>query len=215
MNEIRLFSYKMTHDTGFAPNPFGCFLTLATCKPLIRKHKKIGDWIAGFTSKKLNNDNVGEERLVYLMKVTEKLTFADYWEKYKQKRPDKDSDDLINLAGDNIYKPIGNGQFEQIKNDHHNEKHQERDLSGKYVLISDDFYYFGSEPLTIEPNDRRPNIPRGQAAHGALTKDQERAKKFIEYVKKNIAGVKRTAPHKLKDKLNSKNFTFNKTPKCK
>ncbi len=213
MNEIRLFSYKMTHDTGFAPNPFGKVLTLATCKPLIRKHKKIGDWVAGFTSKKLNNDNVGKERLVYLMKVTDKLTFAEYWEKYKQKRPDKDSDDVKNLAGDNIYKPIGKGELEQIKNDHHNEKHKEKDLSGKHVLISNEFYYFGSEPLVIKP-DVRPNIPRGQAAHGVLTKDQERAKKFIECIKEHGRGIK-NVPNKLKDKLNSKDFASNKTPKCK
>ena len=29
---MRLFAYKMTHDTGFAPNPFWGYLTLATCK---------------------------------------------------------------------------------------------------------------------------------------------------------------------------------------
>ena len=28
---MRLFTYKMTHDTGFAPNPFWGFLTLTTC----------------------------------------------------------------------------------------------------------------------------------------------------------------------------------------
>ena len=27
---MRLFSYKMTNDSGFAPNPFGHTLTLAT-----------------------------------------------------------------------------------------------------------------------------------------------------------------------------------------
>ncbi|MGE3595803.1 MAG: hypothetical protein AB7N70_09645 [Dehalococcoidia bacterium] len=42
-------SYKMTHDTGFAPNPFWGCLTLATCKPGIRQTRGPGDWIAGFT----------------------------------------------------------------------------------------------------------------------------------------------------------------------
>ena len=69
MEEIRLFSYKMTHDTGFAPNPFGGFMTLATCKPKIRECKKIGDWIAGFTSGQLNDEFVGKEKLVYLMQI--------------------------------------------------------------------------------------------------------------------------------------------------
>lgn len=73
---MRLFSYKMTHDTGFAPNPFGHTLTLATCKPQIRRSKKQGDWIAGFTSKALTGDRVGEERLIYLMQVGKNCTYA-------------------------------------------------------------------------------------------------------------------------------------------
>ena len=51
---IRLFSYKLTNDGGFAPNPFWGALTLATCKPQIRLSKRIGDWIAGFSSGTLN-----------------------------------------------------------------------------------------------------------------------------------------------------------------
>ena len=43
---MRLFSYKMTSDTGFAPNPFGRRLTLATCKPMIRQSTHEGDWVA-------------------------------------------------------------------------------------------------------------------------------------------------------------------------
>ena len=43
---MRLFAYKMTHDTGFAPNPFWGCLTLATCKPKIRESKRPGDWVA-------------------------------------------------------------------------------------------------------------------------------------------------------------------------
>jgi Nucleotide modification associated domain 2 len=61
---MRLFSYKMTNDSGFAPNPFWGRLTLATCKPEIRKAKRVGDWIAGFTSRELCRDPIGSERLV-------------------------------------------------------------------------------------------------------------------------------------------------------
>jgi hypothetical protein len=34
---VRLFSCKMTNDSGFAPNPFFGALTMATCKPGMRK----------------------------------------------------------------------------------------------------------------------------------------------------------------------------------
>ena len=78
VSRARLFSYKLTHDTGFAPNPFFGVCTLATCKPRIRESKRVGDWIAGFTSKRLGGDEVGSERLVYLMQIAEKLPFERY-----------------------------------------------------------------------------------------------------------------------------------------
>ena len=80
----RLYSYKMAHDNRFAPNPLFGVLTLATCKPQLRKNAKVGDWIAGWTSLHVAHTPtpVGEERLIYLAKVSEKLTFAEYWEKY-------------------------------------------------------------------------------------------------------------------------------------
>ena len=37
-----LYSYVITRDYGFAPNPFGGICTLATCKPGIRNHAKVG-----------------------------------------------------------------------------------------------------------------------------------------------------------------------------
>jgi Nucleotide modification associated domain 2 len=41
-----VFSYVVTHDKGFAPNPYFGFLTLATCKPQIRKSARVGDWLS-------------------------------------------------------------------------------------------------------------------------------------------------------------------------
>lgn len=91
--DLRLFSYKFTNDSGFAPNPFGGVMTLATCKPMIRKSKRIDDWIAGFTSGKLNGDPVGRERLIYLMQVTGKIAFEEYCNNtsYDIKKPVTDS----------------------------------------------------------------------------------------------------------------------------
>ena len=84
---MRLFAYKMTDDTGFAPNPFWGCMTLATCKPQIRQCKGPGDWLAGFTSGELCDDPVGRERLVFLMKVDDKTMLADYFrdERFRSK----------------------------------------------------------------------------------------------------------------------------------
>jgi Nucleotide modification associated domain 2 len=52
---MTLYSYIVTHDTGFAPNPFFGFCTLACCKPGIRKHADKLDWIVGLTPKAQEN----------------------------------------------------------------------------------------------------------------------------------------------------------------
>ena len=201
MENIRLFSYKMTHDTGFAPNPFHGMLTLANCKPLIRKCKKIGDWIAGFSSKELNGGGMGEERLVFLMKVTDKISYQEYWHNpiYDRKKPDLLSPHTIDKAGDNIYQPLKDNpllssDFQQIENKNHKEWDQMHDLSGKFVLISECFYYFGAASIVI-PKDIRPNVPTGVSAHGARTHDRERAKKFIEYIQNNYEVCLVNKPH--------------------
>lgn len=185
MGNVRLFCYKMKDDTGFAPNPFHGFLTLANCKPLIRKCKVEGDWIAGFTSKALNGDKVGEERLIYLMKVTKKITYVEYWNNsdYECKKPCLDASDFEERAGDNIYKPNAKHSFgyEQIINKNHIESDKEHDLPGKYVLVSDQFYYFGNNPLEIH-QEYRPNIPKSQSGHGNRTKELDRIELFINYV---------------------------------
>ena len=53
---MKIYSYKIDHDFGLAPNPFGQYCTVAVCKPDIRKSKnlKIGDWIIGTGSKSLS-----------------------------------------------------------------------------------------------------------------------------------------------------------------
>lgn len=190
---MELFSYKMTHDDGFAPNPFGHTLTLATCKPSIRLRKRVGQWIAGFTSVTLNRDPVGEERLVYLMRIGEKCHMRDYFTdpRFQNKIPSTHRTDTIAKAGDNIYRPLVPGasefsHFEQLKNEYHwagcgpSEHHLEEDLSGQYVLVADTFYYFGSQPLSI-PDFCRPRVPKGQANHGYLTQ-ADGAELFIRFV---------------------------------
>lgn len=197
MSEIRLFSYKMINDSGFAPNPFHGFMTLANCKPGIRRSKKIGDWIAGFTSKELSGDVVGDERLIYLMKVTDKIDYCEYWSNpfYKSKIPDLDSDIVENKAGDNIYKPDNIEGFVQVPNKNHFGNDIKRDLGGKYILVSDCFYYFGASAIYI-PNDIRPSIPQGQSSQGNRTHNKEKAERFINYIQNKYEPGLLGLPHK-------------------
>lgn len=186
-SDNKLYSYKMTHDNRFAPNPLHGVLTLATCKPGIRRNTQIGNWIAGWSSKQLEGcfTEIGEEKLIYLARVTDKIPYAQYWEKYPQKRPyniyNKDSE---GFCGDNIYQPSDGDPsgFIQLKNGNHKEEHKAHDLKGKNVLICTEFYYFGrKQPLDV-PQNMRPNVPKVQTAYGMITPD---ASEFINFVRQN------------------------------
>ena len=63
---MKLYSYVMKYDDGFAPNTTGEYLTLATCKPNIRRVAKVGDYVIGTGS--LPRGNQGN--LIYIMQVT-------------------------------------------------------------------------------------------------------------------------------------------------
>ena len=97
---MRLHSYIVAIDDGFAPNPFYGFCTLATCKPKIRRHAQVGDWMLGTGSKKKGRQGT----LVYAMRVTEKMTYDSYWEdpRFEDKRPDLFKS-IRKSRGDNIY----------------------------------------------------------------------------------------------------------------
>jgi hypothetical protein len=163
---MKLYSYVVAHDTGFAPNPFWGFCTLACCKPDIRRvigtnfQSNNDYWIVGLSPKAKGN------KIIYMMKVTDVLSFDEYFtkEKYKMKKPDFTKKELIYRRGDNIYQPLGNGEYKQLRSWHSKNFERddwnedpctkEQDLKGEYVLISDCFYYLGRE-ATNPPDDLR------------------------------------------------------------
>jgi len=73
---MKLYSYIVARDFGFAPNPFYGCCTLATCKPRIRKSASIGDWVVGTGAKTKYNL---AEHIIYAMKVDEVMDFDSYW----------------------------------------------------------------------------------------------------------------------------------------
>lgn len=145
-----IYSYKLDHDYGLAPNPFGQYCTLAVCKPSIRNNKElvVGDWVVGTGSKRLGKLH----HLIFAMKVEGKLTFQEYWddERFQYKKPILNGS-LVQLFGDNFYHLDKEENWIQESSAHSvadAKRHMENDLSGEYVLFSEHFYYFGnSAPL--------------------------------------------------------------------
>ncbi|CAN5641304.1 hypothetical protein BH11PLA2_BH11PLA2_15690 [soil metagenome] len=141
---MHLYSYVVQHDFGFAPNPFGGYLTLATCKPDIRLHAKPKDYLIGTGSAK-----VGNNRLIYAAQVSNVITIEEYGSnsKFANKRPAIQGQ-WWRRHGDNIYVKI-NGKWTQRRNCHHVAKDQGGDLRGMNVLICKRFSYFGDSKTEI------------------------------------------------------------------
>src|SRR6185369_2248501 len=96
---MRLCSYVVVHDTGFAPNPFGGYCTLAACTPnRVGLSLKSGDWLVGHTTRATDN------QLLYAMRVSEVLDFDDYFHevRFQSKKP-KRGGTWQERMGDNIY----------------------------------------------------------------------------------------------------------------
>ena len=143
---MRLYSYKVRYDIGFAPNPFHGVCTLATCKPGIRKGAAVGDWVVGVGS--VSNSTAGQ--LVYAMEVGEKLSFDDYWAdpRFQRKKADRRGS-LKYRYGDNVYHRDADGEWQQSDCRHSvdsgdaNPDHVHKDTRANAVLVSSRFTYWG------------------------------------------------------------------------
>lgn len=145
----RLHSYVVRYDSGFAPNPFFGYCTLATCKPDIRKAAELGDWIVGSGSAAQQVRRGGH--LVHAMRVTEILSFQEYDAdpRFERKKPYR-SGSRRQSCGDNIYRrnPADDGwlqrdSFHTTDKGEQHPRHVARDTDVNRVLISDDFVYYG------------------------------------------------------------------------
>jgi len=180
---MNYYSYIVARDFGFAPNPFGKHCTLATCKPRIRKTAKINDWIFGLSGKALNY------KLIFAMKVSKKITFNEYWEspEFQYKKPIINGS-LKQMYGDNIYFFDKKTNKWHQENSHHSLDNGEinylnlnRDTKGEFVLIADEFYYFGREMIDI-PKEIKDSFLIGI---GFKKVGEEQANQLIEYLRNN------------------------------
>jgi len=123
----KVLFYKMTYDTGFAPNPFWGYLTLATCTPNhMRANLQKGDWIVGVEAKELAKKRKAhgwkedvDQSLVYIAKISEVMDLTSYFndERFQEKKYQK-SDDWRKRGGDNVYYKE-NGMWKWIRGHDH------------------------------------------------------------------------------------------------
>lgn len=186
---MKIFSYVVDRDIGFAPNPFFGFCTLATCKPDIRKFAKVEDWIIGTSSTITNRP----KHIVFAMQVTEKMTFNEYWNdpRFTDKKPLLFGSRKYQY-GDNIYYQENN-EWLQLPS-HHTEEdgspnlpNIKKDTKSEYVLISKNYYYFGNNSIPI-PSDLEQIIKKRRGHKYINTKFHKQLFDLLEKYSMGIHG---------------------------
>ncbi|MDT8896056.1 hypothetical protein RSO41_15510 [Halomonas sp. I1] len=151
VDDMRIYSYVIPRDYGFAPNPFYGYCTLATCKPDIRRLASIGDVVVGTGG--VPNVN----KIVYFMQVSEIVSFDQYWDdtRFLKKRP-RFNAGVKQAYGDNIYHRGDDGGWIQERSHHtHEDGMMIQDNidtdTGKTenVLIGEVFSYWGDKAIEI------------------------------------------------------------------
>lgn len=159
----RLFSYTLRTDDGAAPNPFHGLCTLAICKPSIRRVAQKGDWVAGLGSRNAHNGDLSG-CLVYAMLVQDVISLEEYDRRapkeWSHRIPNVMSRDLATRLGDCIYDYSAGAEPYQ-RASVHGAGNRKSDLGGKNVLLSQDFYYFGSRAVPL-PKELLPICHQGQ-----------------------------------------------------
>ena len=214
---MKLYSYIVTHDTGFAPNPFHGLSTLACCKPSVRRSigravtaaieakQSIGEyWIVGLSPRDRGRGN----KVIFIMKVDKALAFDKYWNGYPGKQPKVESARWEERCGDNIYRPLKSGEFEQLPSFHSlnyakqdwrpDREHMKTDLSGEYVLLSKHFLYFGSKAICL-PNELKELIV-GRGCRCNYENESEIHERFRKWVRTLKGGRKPYVPTSLRDR---------------
>ncbi len=190
---MRVFVYKLVHDTGFAPNPFHGWCTLACCKPRIRSSASVGDWVVGLTPNALG------ARLAFFMRVEEKLTFDRFFTdpRFAAKKPaDASGQPPIRRCGDNCYEPVGDGEYRQLActhslNDGEDPQLKAWDLSGRFVLAGREFGYFGVDAVPLDPILAFMVPGRG---HRVNFSDNE-LKRILAYIQRQRRGLRGRPRH--------------------
>lgn len=138
--ESKIYFYKMTVDSGAAPRVQRNLLSLAICKPVIRRTAKEGDLVFAFEANRFKRDKPHTDNcLVYIAEVTKKLTDGDYF----KRREYWTREDCIYRWKAGRYRWLKgakyHGKGKQLKHDLGKPPH----YKNANVLLSTNFRYFG------------------------------------------------------------------------
>lgn len=151
----KIYYYKMSVDNGGAPCVHDRLLSLAICKPEIRRCAQVGDWIMGFGANSFQVDgriHPGNP-LVYVARVTGKERGDTY---YTGSKHGHRADCIYEQRAGRFQRRAGaiyHAEPENLPHDLGEYPHYPK--SG--VLLSDEFRYFAGGGTT-DYRDRLPNL---------------------------------------------------------
>ncbi len=134
----RLFVYRIVTDAGTAPHVGNGYLTLTICKPGVRKSAKEGDYVLALVA--LQHTKIvgkGEDRYykaAYLFKVNETVPMEEYDAWCCSHGANSKICTNSHFEGDSQYNSAGTWRPGP-----HDPSHRERDLGGKFSLVSKKF----------------------------------------------------------------------------
>lgn len=129
-----IYRYVHVSDDGMAPASAHGQLTLATCKPVIRRVAAAGDWVLGFYPSPADPGTLG-----WAARVSRKLPHPDYEVEFRGRR-------------DAVY-GRRDGKIVRLRKDYHPKQcDMDRDLSGDVLLFDPSAsWYFGDRPKVLPP----------------------------------------------------------------
>lgn len=154
----RIWRYVLAADNGMAPCLQGDVLSLACCKPQIRRSAGSGDWVVGYLPKRMKH---GRPHVVWAGRVSEVLTLGDYQARHPHRH-----DAIYRRTG---HSWEGNEILEPLRDDYHeDERSRFRDRRGKNALIFSPFWYWGENAVSApEPVAEMAHYFVGQSKRGS------------------------------------------------
>jgi hypothetical protein len=131
---MKIYVYKMSHDSGTAPCVENGLLTLAICKPDIRRLVKVGDFVLG-----IGGQYIGQGRVIYAAKVTGKMGPG---EEYYREYPNRE-DAIYRIDKKGLPRHRGGTYDHAVPEKYWIEHDVGRKWEKAYAFLSTDYRYFG------------------------------------------------------------------------